>query len=216
MSLVSVIANVRCLVYLLLVLPTHEEAVLDIVTAPNDLTVVQGSSASFVCSVTPSTALVSWLLNGQPAVESRFHFHPNGSLFINQTQSQDDGFYQCEASLGNQTVVSRRAKLSFAYLKSSFDRNPEDKTISLGSSTSFHCINSGSLPSANITWEKEGKSFTDGIVSSIKIDNGRTSSSLQLINVQKTNEGFYQCVARNRLLVNMTVKSRTAYLAVSG
>ena len=104
----------------------------------------------------------------------------------------------------------------FLDLTQSFDRHPENKAVSLGSSTSFHCINSGSLPMADILWEKDGQTFTDGIITSTEISNTRTSSSLQLINVQKTEEGYYKCIATNRLLINRRVESSTAYLTVNG
>lgn len=98
-------------------------SVLGIDIQPNDLIVVQGWAASFNCSVQSLTASITWSINGQLLVTGRrFQIQTNGSLFINETQHQDSGFYQCLASSGNQTISSRRAQLSFACMSSDTGR----------------------------------------------------------------------------------------------
>ena len=185
-------------------------------------------------------ASIIWLFNNQPVSESRSHLQTNGSLYINETQPHDSGLYQCQASLGNQTIESRKARLSFACNKStkmtklhaskhtimyiyfsidlmqSFDRNPEDKTVQLGSGVIFYCINSGSLPLASISWEKDGALISNAAITSTELSSTQTSSSLLIANAQKSDEGLYKCVATNRLLSNNRVESNAGRLSVNG
>lgn len=130
--------------------------------------------------------------------------------------------HSCRLHVCHQILVDRTHSLhSHSLLLSSdltpsFDRHPEQKTVAVGSSTSFYCINSGSVPLADILWEKDGRSFTDGSVISTGIDSTRTTSSLQIANAEKKTQGSYRCVATNRLLTNERVESNAAYLTVNG
>ncbi|XP_062500397.1 protein sidekick-1-like [Corticium candelabrum] len=97
----------------------------------------------------------------------------------------------------------------------SFDRNPEDKTVQLGSGVIFYCINSGSLPLASISWEKDGALISNAAITSTELSSTQTSSSLLIANAQKSDEGLYKCVATNRLLSNNRVESNAGRLSVN-
>ena len=104
-----------------------------------------------------------------------------------------------------------------------FVRNPESKTITLGNSVQFFCIQDRSLPLAEIVWLKNGTLLTISssnryMVHSEELlhDMGRVSSSLLISAVRSSDAGLYGCRAINPLLPSSPVYSSNATLTVEG
>jgi len=104
-----------------------------------------------------------------------------------------------------------------------FIRHPESKTIMLGNTAQFFCIQDTSLPPAEVSWLKDGTPLQVSSSSSSRLsvqsqelshDMGRVSSSLAISPVMISDEGSYSCRAVNPLLPDSPVLSNEASLTV--
>ncbi len=92
-----------------------------------------------------------------------------------------------------------------------------------GSSTTFFCLHSGSLPAATIAWTKDSImisnsnsrfTITSGTLN--HVDPPQTTSSLTIDPLVPSDTGSYACVASNSLLPNQAIHSSSAAVTVLG
>ena len=81
--------------------------------------------------------------------------------------------------------------------------SPQDMDATRTETVTFTCM-AVAVPAANITWEKDNSSISSGgrynisTVTGAMLDDGLLASSMLTIsNVQKEDEGSYQCTASN-------------------
>ena len=111
----------------------------------------------------------------------------------------------------------------FVVIMEQFVRHPENKTVTLGDSIQFFCIQDRSFPLAEIVWLKDDmllqvSSSDRYLVQSEELlhDMGRVSSSLLISSVRSSDAGLYGCRAVNPLLPNNLIYSNNATLMVEG
>ena len=110
---------------------------------------------------------------------------------------------------------NRNTPSLFLDLTKSFLKEPESKTIDLGSTAQFYCLNSGSLPLADIYWLRDGQPISSSLlVVTIPAALSRTTSTLVISNATKNDEGEYGCVAMNSE-TGESVFSKTGTLTVN-
>jgi len=86
-------------------------------------------------------------------------------------------------------------------LSRAFKEWPKNATIWQGETARFACQAKRAIPDPVISWEKNGHKVTPG---------GRyvilTTGVLQILQVQKSDEGFYRCVIQNIVRQRLSVK----------
>ncbi|CAC5416243.1 NCAM [Mytilus coruscus] len=126
-----------------------------------------------------------------------------GSLQISNLKSSDAGFYICKAT-NEAKSVEKSAYLSVQY-KPNFSKVMKDVMYSWGGqSTNIKCIATG-VPSADISWAKEGQEINAGdqYYSLKSVTIGEDTESTLTVSVDFSNEGIvfgvYTCKAGNAI-----------------
>ncbi|XP_060799448.1 roundabout homolog 2 [Neoarius graeffei] len=175
-----------------------------IVLQPEDQVSAQGQTVTFRCGTkgNPPPA-VFWqkegnqklLFPGQPPSQAgRFSVSMSGELVITSAQSEDSGYYMCQAiSVAGSTISKAFLKVVTGpsdLFPPLIHQGPGNHTLAWGSSTSLHCHVMG-IPPPSIRWEKDGQRLSaDGTHISV-IENG----TLHISSLKETDSGMYTCVA---------------------
>ncbi|KAI5088213.1 roundabout-like 1-like [Silurus meridionalis] len=168
-----------------------------------------------VYDTSPQTELsVKWEKeNG--ALSAGVHQLANGSLFFSSLIEENLGGYICSARKGSKQIRSSLT-VSKAYLENVFF-SPQSQNVNKNQDVFFQCVSGDSAPPAHILWLKNSHTFTRGTQIQGQYGGGsqkKTSGTLHLTNVSKSDQGHYVCVTHNPLL-NISKESGTATLKVS-
>uniref|UniRef100_A0A6Q2Y6D1 protein-tyrosine-phosphatase n=1 Tax=Esox lucius TaxID=8010 RepID=A0A6Q2Y6D1_ESOLU len=162
--------------------------------------VVRGRKVVMDCKVFSSPPSdVSWKKHG--TVESvkgeRFSFLKNGSLLINQTEKEDSGEYVCSATSSDKTT-SIKASLDVKDATKIVEQ-PQDQQIIRGTTAQLPCqaeYDTSLRKDFEIVWSKDENEITAFTEQSrYSLVNG----TLQIIDVNRSDEGAYTCIARTNL-----------------
>ncbi|XP_064471636.1 neogenin-like isoform X2 [Ornithodoros turicata] len=172
---------------------------------PTDVHLFPGQTAYFPCSAFAiPPASVSWLKDQQPLQidPSRMLVLPSGSLEIDAVQTTDQGSYQCSATNVEKDRISVAGLLSVSLSYDDankisapmFVAAPKSTTAIKGSNLTLDCAANGN-PRPSLTWLKDGVTIDMSLLDSRfrKIGVG----SLQIENVEESDEGTYMCRAEN-------------------
>jgi subtilisin-like proprotein convertase family protein len=178
-----------------------------IVSQPQSLTTVAGTTANFSANGTGSPPLnYQWQLNGSNlSNNSRVSGATSTSLAIGNVQASDAGNYTLVANNAVGVVTSAVAVLTVNG-PPSITAQPTGQSVSTGANVSFNVTASGTAP-LSYQWLFNGNILSDGGQIS-----GSTSSTLALSNVQGTNAGSYSVFITN---VVGAVTSSAALLSIS-
>eukprot|EP00118_Oscarella_pearsei_P016938 m.165733 g.165733 ORF g.165733 m.165733 type:complete len:5158 (+) comp38902_c0_seq1:154-15627(+) len=173
------------------------------------VSVVLGRSALLPC--TPSgipKPTVEWLWKGltieRGGSPKRF-IHSNGTLQINNVQTDDDGIYECIASnVGGRDEIAVKLNVQFEPVMTS---SPSNQSVIVGKCAAFTCNATGN-PRPSFVWEKDGRRQTDGNSSSVHVSSDGTL--LTVCPARVIDHGTYTCIARNEI----GTKRRAATLRV--
>uniref|UniRef100_A0A8C2UES0 Immunoglobulin superfamily DCC subclass member 4 n=1 Tax=Coturnix japonica TaxID=93934 RepID=A0A8C2UES0_COTJA len=167
-----------------------------VILEPNQVAVLD-------CNLAPAEQVINitWKKNGFPLVEQEhLHVLPNGSLFISSPavakdskyseRADAEGNYSCVSHSSLGAVTSQTAAVRFSTL-ARFFQQPESQTVEENGMARFECRIDG-LPSPVITWEKDHVAVPEE-PRFITLPNG----VLQIVDVQESDAGVYQCVASN-------------------
>uniref|UniRef100_A0A6Q2WUQ0 Cell adhesion molecule L1-like b n=1 Tax=Esox lucius TaxID=8010 RepID=A0A6Q2WUQ0_ESOLU len=160
--------------------------------------VVRGRKVVMDCKVFSSPPSdVSWKKHG--TVESvkgeRFSFLKNGSLLINQTEKEDSGEYVCSATSSDKTT-SIKASLDVKDATKIVEQ-PQDQQIIRGTTAQLPCqaeYDTSLRKDFEIVWSKDENEIT-AFTEQYSLVNG----TLQIIDVNRSDEGAYTCIARTNL-----------------
>ncbi|KAG1650913.1 Neogenin [Nymphon striatum] len=164
-----------------------------------------GQTARFECVIPGSPpATVSWIKDGRPLVldKSRMLVLPSGSLEIYPVEESDAGSYKCNASNVDRFKLSYSGKLTINHNYAEareisaphFIAQPKKTVIAEGETVTLECAANGN-PKPSITWLKDGTT-----IDFLNLDSNYHRigvGSLQIENIQESDEGTYMCRAEN-------------------
>uniref|UniRef100_T1IXZ7 Peroxidase n=1 Tax=Strigamia maritima TaxID=126957 RepID=T1IXZ7_STRMM len=161
---------------------------------PQDQKVSEGRFVEFICKAegTPQPHLI-WRKDGRTIVaDARIIIDFFGTtLRISSVRKSDEGLYECRAQniVG---IVSSQARLTVkAKIAPTFRHIPRDMAVSEGSNVQFLCNAEGD-PAPIVAWIKDGRVLSDNSRRRIGAD-----GTLYIYNVDKDDEGRYDCAADN-------------------
>ncbi|XP_078786123.1 cell adhesion molecule-related/down-regulated by oncogenes isoform X5 [Oryzias latipes] len=204
------LSTVLCLSNTLLI--SCSSQYLSFLTEPSSLVQGPGSTVRLKCLVSPSSAAVSWRLQGLPldqnllpGVELR-----RGSLIISSLTASHAGVYQCVARLDHgPAIVSRLARVAVAEILQYNDGQQKLLSVQEGSTVRLDCPLPHSVPPAHPRLKVRGNWMEASKGKYLVLPSG----SLQIISVTAQDRGVYKCGAINPV-TKETVQSHGIKLSV--
>ncbi|KAL3095301.1 hypothetical protein niasHS_007400 [Heterodera schachtii] len=167
---------------------------------PLDILVVKDDPATLRCGVTGSDVEITWYKDSVPVRVGNGHrlLLPNGSLFLLKVNSggtdSDAGVYHCVARNQFGEVRSQEANLRVAMLRDDFRLNPHAVQTLTGNRVSLECSPPKGIPEPVVTWRKDDRELS---TQEDEKYHQNPDGSLIIENAQRSDAGFYQCVASN-------------------
>ena len=143
---------------------------------------------------------ITWYKDSEPVKVGNGHrlLLPGGSLFLLKVNSggtdSDAGTYFCIAKNELGQVRSQEANLRIAMLRDDFRVNPHAIQTLIGNRAVLECSPPKGFPEPVVTWRRDEK-----VLSSHEDEKYRQHPNGNLIieNIQRSDAGFYQCIAGN-------------------
>ncbi|XP_053673917.1 protein sax-3 [Anopheles nili] len=202
---------------LLLVLQSVEALQIPrIIEHPIDTTVPRHEPATLNCKAEgiPQPS-IQWYKDGAPLKILQGSHRialPAGGLFflkvVNSRRESDAGVYWCEARNENGIARSRNATLQVAVLREEFRLEPQHTRVAQGETVLLECGPPKGVPEPTLSWRKNGQKLDVEASKRIRVVDG---GNLAIQDVRQTDEGQYQCIAKNLVGVR---ESATAFLKV--
>ncbi|XP_031573592.1 roundabout homolog 1-like isoform X2 [Actinia tenebrosa] len=172
----------------------------NITTAPANVTVAIGSTASFHCQAqgdpTPS---VTWLKSDVVIGSSgRYSVLSNGTLSITMATVSDQGLFSCRA----ENAAGRDERKAYLVVTDppKFTESPSNTTVSVGTSVTLRC-RAVAQDTPSIMWYKVANGGTlQQVTSAVTLPSGDLSFS----SVQRADRSMYACRACNAAGCNTT------------
>uniref|UniRef100_A0A672ZK94 Brother of CDO n=1 Tax=Sphaeramia orbicularis TaxID=375764 RepID=A0A672ZK94_9TELE len=164
-----------------------------------------GGSVNLRCSARPTSANISWRLNGQEVVDGHLGvvLGPN-SLFIPTLSNVTLGRYQCVASTAVGALASVPANVTAAKLR---DFEPDDQQeieVDEGNTAVIECHLPESQPKAQVRYSVKQEWLETSKGNYLIMPSG----NLQIANATQEDEGPYKCAAYNP--ITQEVKTSTS------
>ncbi|XP_056139433.1 cell adhesion molecule-related/down-regulated by oncogenes [Lampris incognitus] len=180
---------------------------------PNSLIQSGGSVVYLRCSVSPSTAVVSWRFKGQaldptalPGVDLT-----KDSLTISSLHPSHVGVYQCVARLDNgPAVASRHATVAIAEISEYEENRRRSLAVHEGSTVLIECPLPRSNPPARPRLRVRGEWLEVSTDDYLVLPSG----NLQIISVSNRHQGMYKCGAYNPVTGETRVQAHGTKLSV--
>nr|CAD2195935.1 unnamed protein product [Meloidogyne enterolobii] len=173
--------------------PTISEHPLDILVAKDD-------PATLRCEAEGEGVEITWYKDSEPVKVGNGHrlLLPDGSLLLLKVKSggpdSDAGVYYCVAKNKFGEVRSQEANLRVAMLREEFRINPHSVQALIGNRVTLDCLPPKGFPEPVVSWRKDEREVnTQNNEKYQLLDSG----NLIVENAQKSDAGFYQCVASN-------------------
>lgn len=173
--------------------PTISEHPLDILVAKDD-------PATLRCEAEGEGVEITWYKDSEPVKVGNGHrlLLPDGSLLLLKVKSggpdSDAGVYYCVARNKFGDVRSQEANLRVAMLRDEFRINPHSVQALIGNRVTLDCLPPKGFPEPVITWRKDEREVNTQNNEKYQLTD---SGNLNIENAQKSDAGFYQCVATN-------------------
>nr|XP_040141402.1 roundabout homolog 3 isoform X8 [Ictidomys tridecemlineatus] len=179
-----------------------------LVTQPQDQMAAPGENVAFQCETkgNPPPAIF-WQKEGSQVLlfpsqslqpTGRFSVSPRGQLNITEVQSEDAGYYVCQAvSVAGSILAKALLEIKGASLDGLppvILQGPANQTLILGSSVWLPCRVTGN-PQPNVRWKKDGQWLQGDDHQFNLMANG----TLYITSMQEMDMGFYSCVAKNSI-----------------
>ncbi|XP_052894838.1 protein sax-3-like [Anopheles moucheti] len=183
---------------------------------PIDTTVPRHEPATLNCKAEGiPQPTIQWYKDGAPLKILQGSHRialPAGGLFflkvVNSRRESDAGVYWCEARNENGIARSRNATLQVAVLREEFRLEPQHTRAAQGETVLLECGPPKGIPEPTLSWRKNGQKLEVESSKRIRIVDG---GNLAIQDVRQTDEGQYQCIAKNLVGVR---ESATAFLKV--
>ncbi|XP_069062463.1 contactin-4-like isoform X2 [Pleurodeles waltl] len=139
-----------------------------------------------------------WKVNGfevVSAVDGRYVLEDGGLVINNPNKTQDTGTYQCIASNSFGTIVSREAKLQFAYLENFVTRTRNTVSVREGQGMVLLC---GPPPhSGELTYAWIFNEYPPFVQQDNRRFVSQETGNLYIAKVERSDVGNYTCVVTN-------------------
>ncbi|XP_078348199.1 fibroblast growth factor receptor 4-like [Oculina patagonica] len=167
--------------------------------------------------------VISWLRNNSTVIKGTVTQDGGIStlvLVFTETMEQFQT-YQCVANNSVGSTLSKEARVTISkrtprlpdILEPAFYLHPKSILASRGDNVKFTCAARG-FPRPNITWLKDGVTFTDTSADIIQSNlNKRSEVNLKILSVTDKHVGYYACMAKTE---NAQISSRDAMLSLKG
>ncbi|XP_030794072.1 contactin-6 isoform X4 [Rhinopithecus roxellana] len=161
----------------------------------------------FPLDLSKSEVILKCAANGYPSPHYRwkqngtdidftmsYHYRlDGGSLAISSPYTdQDIGMYQCLATNLLGTILSRKAKLQFAYIEDFETKTRSTVSVREGQGVVLLCGPPPHFGVPDISWRRLDGSPLPG-----KVKYSKSQAILEIPNFQQEDEGFYECIASN-------------------
>ncbi|CAK5099548.1 unnamed protein product [Meloidogyne enterolobii] len=173
--------------------PTISEHPLDILVAKDD-------PATLRCEAEGEGVEITWYKDSEPVKVGNGHrlLLPDGSLLLLKVKSggpdSDAGVYYCVAKNKFGEVRSQEANLRVAMLREEFRINPHSVQALIGNRVTLDCLPPKGFPEPVVSWRKDERELNTQNNEKYQL---MDSGNLVVENAQKSDAGFYQCVASN-------------------
>ncbi|XP_030899288.2 cell adhesion molecule-related/down-regulated by oncogenes [Melopsittacus undulatus] len=164
------------------------------ISEPSSTVQKSGARVQLRCSAEPSSALLSWLFNGEPLDSKGGEVEiQSGSLTIISLSIATSGLYQCIANSSVGAIVSQPAMVSMASL-GDFDGSVKPVVVAEEGGTAFiGCKLPESHPKAQVRFQVRGKWLEQSRDNYLILPSG----NLQILNVSLEDKGSYKCAVYN-------------------
>uniref|UniRef100_A0A672FVJ7 Cell adhesion associated, oncogene regulated n=1 Tax=Salarias fasciatus TaxID=181472 RepID=A0A672FVJ7_SALFA len=205
------LSTVLCLSQSLLISCSSQS--LSFSSEPASVVQSRGSAARLSCSVSPSSAVVSWRFRGRPLDSDTLPSVElsGGSLTISSLMPGHAGVYQCVARLGHgPAVASRLARVAIAEISEYKDGRRRSLSAAEGSSVLIECPLPHSVPPALPRLKVRGDWMEVSTDDYLVLPSG----NLQIPSVSVQHQGMYRCGAVNPVTGETVVQPHGTKLAV--
>lgn len=167
---------------------------------PLDILVAKGDPATLRCETSGENVEITWYKDSELVKVGNGHrlLLPNGSLFLlkvnNGGTDSDAGTYYCVARNKFGEARSQEANVRVAMLRDDFRINPHAIQALIGSRVTLECAPPKGFPEPIVVWVKDERELDTQ--ESIKY-HLTPEGNLIIENAQRSDAGFYQCVANN-------------------
>ncbi|CAH1116112.1 unnamed protein product [Phaedon cochleariae] len=170
---------------------------------PVDTTAARHEPATLNCNAQGEPEpTITWYKDGQVVrtapqdARSPRVLLPAGNLFFlrvaNSRKESDAGVYWCEAGNALGKARSRNATLTVAVLRDEFRLEPQSSRVAAGEDIVLECAPPKGTPDPQVFWRKDGQAVV--VEGRLKLVDG---FNLAITDAKTTDDGKYQCVARN-------------------
>ncbi|KAL1006521.1 hypothetical protein UPYG_G00073380 [Umbra pygmaea] len=180
------------------------------------LSVVQkiGASVTLRCSAQPSSANISWRLNGRTLAAGAdgdlgVVVRP-GTLFIPALSNLTLGRYQCVASTNAGALASISANVTAAKLRDFEPDDQQDIEVDEGNTAVIECHLPESQPKAQVRYSVKQEWLESSKGNYLIMPSG----NLQIANATLDDEGPYKCAAYNPVTQEVKTSSSTDRLRI--
>ncbi|XP_070489904.1 protein sax-3-like [Chironomus tepperi] len=198
--------NVKLDIFLIIVIQCLCSCILaleapTIIEHPHDSIVPRNTPYTLHCKAEGSPEpKIEWFKDGKRLTiePSRQMLLPTGDLLLLSVtytrRESDGGLYWCEARNELGMARSRNATLRVATLRDEFRLEPQDTNVAHGETVMLECGPPRGNPEPIISWRKNGQTMDLAGLKRIRIADG---GNLIIQNVQQSDDGRYQCIAKN-------------------
>lgn len=187
-----------------------------IIEHPQDSSVVRNEPVTLRCEAQGEPQpQIKWFKDGEPVITAATDYKshrvllPSGSLFflraVQSKKENDGGIYWCEATNTFGQVASRNATLVVAVLKDKFRIEPEDVGVLEGGTAILECAPPKGSPPPTTFWKRNGIILELEKLERFSLEGEGT---LIIDKVQASDEGEYQCVAKNVAGIKASAKAQ--------
>lgn len=185
---------------------TSEDALPTIIEHPLDVIVAKGEPATLNCAAKGPDLQISWFKDGEPVITNKEEVNSHrlvlhtGALFLLRVNNgkngkdADSGTYYCVAKNKYGEVRSREATLKIAMLRDDFKLRPRTVQAVIGNRATLECSPPRGFPEPVVSWRKDDRELRPQDDDRITL---HPSGNLIIDKVQRSDGGFYQCVATN-------------------